>query len=136
MIDLITINCVWPPHDIQEIICYNNLYLYLYNSMYFSAIVRFNMYMYIASFWWIVLNYILHNRSVVLSQTNTLGNVHKCFFLFLQMSMNATAPPPIPATLLLRNARTQKGAFCVIVKMATGKSARRVKVNFKNQWTP
>lgn len=58
------------------------------------------------------------------------------FFLFLQMSMNATAPPPIPATLLLRNARTQKGAFCVIVKMATGKSARRVKVNFKNQWTP
>lgn len=52
------------------------------------------------------------------------------------MSMNATAPPPIPATLLLRNARTQKGAFCVIVKMATGKSARLVKVNFKNQWTP
>lgn len=51
------------------------------------------------------------------------------------MSMNATAHPPIPATLSLRNARTQKEAFCVIVKMATGKSARRVKVNFENQWT-
>lgn len=52
------------------------------------------------------------------------------------MSMNATVPPPIPATLLLRNARTQKGAFCVIVKMATGKSARRVKVNFKKSMDP
>lgn len=91
MIDLITINCVWPPHDIQEIICYNNLYLYLYNSMYFSAIVRFNMYMYIASFWWIVLNYILQNQSVVLSQTNTLGNVDTCtciVFFFISPDVN------------------------------------------------